>query len=268
MPDSTQRLRVLLTGATGRIGTVFRAYVGDRYALRLGIHPSEALLDPYPYEQVALEIADLDACQAACAGIDIVVHLAAVTSGRTGFYEGLLDANIKGVYNILRAAKDQGCRRAVVASSVQAVEGYPLDVQVRTSDAPRPLNMYAVSKAFAEATCHYFAASEGLSCIAVRVGSFEADWVERDPNARNLTTFISQRDMSALLVRAIEVPDVPFAIVHGLSDNRYKRLDMTDTQTLLDYEPQDDSFRLFGVDLRYTDRWYKPTPARPHGRKR
>jgi NAD(P)-dependent dehydrogenase (short-subunit alcohol dehydrogenase family) len=200
--------------------------------------------------------------------MDVVLHLAAVTSGRIGFYEGLLETNIQGVYNILRAAADQGCQRAIVMSSVQAIEGYPLDVQARTGDAPRPLNMYAASKAFAEATCHAFAASEGLSCIAVRVGSFDAHWVRRDLNARVLSTYVSRRDLCELLVRCIETADVPFAVVHGLSDNRFKRMDLTDTKALLAYEPRDDSFRLFDVGLRYMDRWTTGTGAdgqsRPH----
>lgn len=258
--SSDIRLRVLITGAAGRIGMAFTAYAGDRYALRLAAHHPERIEDPGPHELIGLELADPDACQAACRDIDVVVHMGGIASPRVGFYEGLLDANIKGVYNILRAAKDQGCRRVIIASSVQAVAGYPLDVQVRTQDAPRPVNMYGVCKAFSEAACHHFARVEGLSCIAVRIGSFEDDWVVRDPNARNLTTFISKRDMSELLVRCIEVTDVDYAVVHGVSDNRYKFLDMRDTRELLGYTPVDDAFRFFDVGLRYTDRWYDRTP--------
>ena len=43
---------------------------------------------------------------------------------------------------------------------------------------------YELCKCFAEAAAHYFAAVEGLSCIAVRIGSFESRWLERYPNAR------------------------------------------------------------------------------------
>jgi nucleoside-diphosphate-sugar epimerase len=263
-----KRKNVLLTGAAGRIGRAFWEDAGDRYAMRLAAHHPEKIEDPGEHELIGLEIADLDACYAACEGMDVVVHLAADPSPRADFYESLLDNNIKGVYNILRAAKDQGCERVIVASSVQAVTGYPLDEQVHTDSAPRPLNMYGVCKAFSEAAAHYFAATEGLSCIAVRIASFEADWVMRNPNARNLSTFISRRDMSQLLVRCIETPDVQFAVVHGVSDNRYKFLDMSDTKALLDYRPQDDSFRVFGIGLRYTDRWYEPSPSDPHGRRR
>ena len=104
---------VLLTGATGRIGTTFRAYLGDRYQLRLAVHHLDKLTDAGAHGAIELEIADPEACQRACAGMDVVVHLAAMATGRAPFYDALLDSNIKGVYNILRAAKDQGCRRVV-----------------------------------------------------------------------------------------------------------------------------------------------------------
>jgi len=268
MSNSGDRLRVLLTGAAGRIGVPFCEYVGDRYALRLAAHHPEKIADPGVHELIGLELADLDACRAACEDIDVVVHMGGIASPSVGFYDGLLDANIKGVYNILRAAVDQGCRRVIIASSVQAVAGYPLDVQVRTTDAPRPVNMYGVCKAFAEAACHHFAVVEGLSCIAVRIGSVDADWVRKDLNARNLSTYISQRDMSEMLVRCIEVPDVDFAVVHGASDNRYKFLDMRDTREVLGFTPLDDAFRVFDVGLNYSRRWYEKTPQDGNVRER
>jgi uronate dehydrogenase len=254
--ETDQRLRVLLTGAAGRIGIAFRAHVRDRYHLRLGVHHPEKLGDPGGYEVWPLEIAEPASCQGACEGMDVVVHLAGSPSPGAGFYDTLLDSNIKGSYNILRAAADQGCARVVIASSVQAVVGYPLDVQVHTDSPVRPLNMYGVCKCFTEAAAHCFAAVEGLSCIVVRIGTFEADWVAQCPNARNLSTYVSKRDLSELLVRCIETPDVRYAIVHGVSDNRFKFLDLSDTRALLDYCPHDDAFVLFETSLSYSDQWF------------
>ena len=249
---------ILLTGAAGRIGRAFRDYVADRYRLRLADRDLSQLDDPYGFEAIEIDVADLEACQAACRGIETVVHLAADPSGQAGFYGSLLDNNIKGTYNIFQAAKDQGCRRVIVASSVQAISGYPLDVQAQTDSPVRPLNMYAVSKCFAEAVAHCFAYGEGLSSIAIRVGSFEGNpgFMNQDqPTARNLSTYVSKRDLSHLIERCIEVKDVQFAIVHGISDNRYKRMDLSDTKALLDYRPEDDAFEVFGVGLRYLERW-------------
>jgi hypothetical protein len=40
------------------------------------------------------------------------------------------------------------------------------------------------------------------------------------------------------------------AIVHGISDSRFKRLDITSTRDLLGYAPRDDAFNIFGDHLR------------------
>ena len=61
--------------------------------------------------------------------------------------------------------------------------------------------------------------------------------------------------MSQLLMRCIETPGVSFAIVHGVSDNRFKFLDLTDTRQVLGYCPQDDAFQLFDTQLLYSDNW-------------
>ncbi len=244
-----ERRRVLLTGAAGRIGTAFRRFAGARYRFRLGDRCAGELEGVGDHEAVAFDIADPEACQRACAGVDTVVHLAADRFGHADFYGSLLDNNIKGTYNIFRAAKDQGCRRVVFASSVHAVLGYPADVQVGPDDPVRPRTMYGVSKCFGEAVAQYFAHAEGLSSICVRIGLWDAGLTAERMNAHNLTTYISQRDLNQLLVCAIEAPDIACAVVHGVSDNRYKRLDLTSTRELLGYAPRDDAFALFGAGL-------------------
>jgi hypothetical protein len=40
------------------------------------------------------------------------------------------------------------------------------------------------------------------------------------------------------------------AIIHGISNNRFKRLDLTATRDLLRYAPQDDAFEIFQADLQ------------------
>lgn len=238
--------RVLLTGAAGRIGTAFWTGAADRYQFRLADRRTDALSEAVgKHDVIALDVADLAACRVACMDIETVVHLAADPSPAADFYGSLLDNNIKGVFNIFRAAKDAGCRRVVFASSVHAVVGFPVDVPV-AADAPvRPLNMYGVSKCFGEAVAAYFANAEGLSAIAIRIGDYNGNHLRRHPSLEAFTAYISRRDMNHLLERCIETPDVPFAIVHGLSNNRFKRMDITSTRAVLNYDPQDDAFSEF-----------------------
>lgn len=244
MPMKT---RILLTGAAGRIGSAFYAHARDRYSFRLADRSADDLarVAGEGDQVLALDVADPEACRAACAGIDMVVHLAADASPEADFYGSLLDDNIKGTYNVFRAAKDAGCRRVVYASSLHAVAGYPSDVQVRPELPVRPNRLYGVSKCFGEAVASYFADAEGLPGIAVRIGAYDFDPRDENPDPRTLAAYVSPRDLNDLLVRCIEVPDVHFAIVYGLSNNRFTRADLTATRALLGYAPQDDAFDIF-----------------------
>ena len=254
--------RVLLTGATGRVGHSFFEYARDKYWLRLASRSVDRMQDVEPHEKFRLDVADLEACQEACRDIDTVLHLAANPSTEAGFYESLLDHNVKGAYNIFRAAKDQGCRRVVYATSIQLMEGYPLDIQASEDMTTRAVNMYGACKAFAEATAHYFAAKEGLSCLCVRVGNYQGNSESMEADARRLSAWISERDMNHLFECAIEVEDLPFAILHGVSDNRFKRLDIRATRQLVGYEPQDNAFDFFGTGIDNGERWYTEAPRR------
>lgn len=239
--------RILITGAGGRVATAFRQSVGDRYSLRLAERDISLLTGLQPGDEViSFDIADLKACRAACANIDTVLHLAADPSPDADFCNSLMDNNILGTYNIFRAAKDAGCKRVVFASSAQAVEGYPLDYQIRPEDAPKPKNLYGVSKAFGEGIAAYFAHQEGLSALSVRIANFTTLEAGEQLSARDMSAFLSHRDAADLLERCVRIEDVHHAVVHGVSNNRYKRLSLEETSRLLGYRPQDDAFSILG----------------------
>ncbi|MEO8286305.1 MAG: NAD(P)-dependent oxidoreductase [Chloroflexota bacterium] len=255
------RKRILLTGAAGGIGSAFFRAEAERYTFRLADRDTASLVGNLSrnHEVFLLDIGNLSACQRACEGMDTVVHLAADANPDADFHSSLLHNNIEGTYNIFRAAKDQQCRRVIFASSAQVVAGYPPDVQAHVESPVRPVNMYGVSKCFGEAVASYFAHAEGLSSIAIRIGSYDvnadkANWLRQEPNSLHLSGYISERDMNHLLVRCIETPNVQFAIVHGVSDNRFKRLDISVTRDLLGYAPEDDAFEIFRGEI---ERWLR-----------
>lgn len=239
--------RVLITGAGGRIATTFRRLAGDRYAFRLAEKEISLIQGVRPDDQVlAFDITDIHACRAACTHIDTVLHLAADPSPKADFRSSLMNNNILGTFNIFRAAKDAGCKRVVFASSSQAVEGYPLDYQVRPEDAPKPKNLYGASKAFGEGIAAYFAYQEGLSALSVRIANFATLETDQQFSARDMSAFLSHRDAVNLLDRCIRITGIQHAVVHGISNNRYKRLSLEETTRLLGYYPEDDAFTLLG----------------------
>lgn len=242
--SSASSRRVLVTGAAGRIGSAFVAEYPDRYQWRLADRV-ETQVDLPNAEVRVFDVADLNSCHALCQGIDTVVHLAADPSPEADFYGSLLDNNIKGTYNMFRAAKDAGCQRFIFASSVHAIFAYPDDTPVPDNVPVRPANMYGATKTFGEATGSAFAFGEGLSSICIRIGAYHNDWIKAAATRDNLCAYVSPRDLNQLLVRCIETPDIQYAVVIGLSNNRELRMELDGTRALLGYAPVDDGFEVF-----------------------
>ncbi len=241
-PDHETRRRVLVTGAAGNIGSYFAEHSHHKYDLRLMVQEmNEDAKAMQPFGEVVVgDLGDLDRMKEVCRDIDTVVHLAANPSP-SATWQKLLNTNIIGSYNMFVAAKAAGCRRMIYASSIHAVSGYPPDVQVKTNEPVNPGDVYGVTKCFGEAMGRYMAEQEGLSVIALRIGAFQPlETAQQESNVSLLDAFVSQRDLNQLIERCIDVENVKFAILHGLSNNRFKRLDISDARELVGYDPQDD----------------------------
>ena len=241
MRKTGERRRVLVTGAAGRIGSYFAEHSRERYDLRLMVHRESSIPKVEAFGEVLVsDLGDLERLKEAFQGIDTVIHLAGNPSPSAP-WGSLLDENIVGTYHVYVAAKAAGCRRVVFASSIHAVSGYPPDVQVKTADPVNPGDMYGVSKCFGEALGRYMATQEGLSVIAIRIGAFQSQETAEKPEALwMMDAFVSRRDLHQLLEKCVEVENLQFAIFNGLSNNRFKRLDISDARELVGYEPVDD----------------------------
>jgi NAD(P)-dependent dehydrogenase (short-subunit alcohol dehydrogenase family) len=242
VPTPHRRQTVLVTGAAGNIGRYFAEHAAQRYDLRLMVHECNEDTEPLKRygELVEADVTDLAPMKRVCGGVDSVLHLAADPSPEAT-WSTVRDVNIAGTYHVAVAAKAAGCRRLVYASSIHAVSGHPVTRQVQIDDPVNPGDLYGVSKCFGEAMCRYMAEQEGLSCIAVRIGAFQPESVADDHDALGMAdAWVSPRDLFDLLCRCLDAENLRFAIVHGLSDNRFNRMDITATQDLLGYAPQDD----------------------------
>ena len=239
---ASKRRRVLVTGAAGRIGSYFAEHSHEKYDLRLTdrtFGDGRAAMARYG-EIMEGELHDLAFLKRACAGVDTLLHLAGNPDASATWSE-LFDANIVGAYHAFVAARSAGCRRIVFASSIHAVSGYPADVQVKTNEPVNPGDVYGVTKCFGEAMGRYLAGQEGISFIALRIGAFQPSAAMDDPaELRLMTSFVSRRDLNQLIGRCIDAGHLRFAVFHALSDNRFKRLDITDARELVGYAPEDD----------------------------
>lgn len=245
--------KILVTGAAGKIGQDVTRFLDKQgnYQLRLADINLSALetFKDTNHEIIYLDVSDLAACQEFTKGIDIVIHLAGNPSPNADFYGSLLENHIKGTYNIFRAASDNNVSKVIVASSAQTIEGYPLDYQPHAYSPTRPKNMYGVSKCFAEVVASYFAYEEGLQSLAIRIGAYDDYNPYGKPlTARDMSAYLSPEDFMDLLLKSMTAKNLPpFSILHGVSNNRFKRIDIEGTRKLVGYSPSSDAFVLSGI---------------------
>ena len=116
----------------------------------------------------------------------------------------------------------------------------------------RPDSLYGVSKAFGEALGRFYSERHGLRVFCLRIGAVRANDDPTVPSENPLldldaegrrnrmrAVWLSRRDCAELIARCLEVDDVPWAIVYGVSGNPRRFWDLTHARDLLGWEPQD-----------------------------
>ena len=234
--------KLLITGAAGDIGTILlKNLPADKYDLLLADIRESELVHDYPF--IKLDISDLDAFTLACEGVHTVIHMAA---DRRVFapWETLLPANVIGCYNAFEAAHQAGCKRVIYASSINAMSGYPRDLQLRPDMPVHPANLYGATKVWGEALAQVYADHKNLSGLCLRIGWLtDRENRERFQNPDALSSILTHEDCYRLIMSCVEAPeDLKFGVFSGISNNRHKRMDIRNAQELLGYDPQDDSW--------------------------
>jgi uronate dehydrogenase len=250
---------VLITGASGNLGSKLRRHLDGRFPLRL--------IDRDPRGDGAVVAADLSRWDPVWAdpfrGVHTVFHLAADPTAQRD-WPGVVGPNIDAVVNVFQAALRGGVRRVVFASSNHVMGGYkdaPEPFRLTTELPPRPgaryeangqvrdSTAYGAAKLFGERLGRCLAESSGLSVLAVRIGWVRpgANRPEDVPAERGAwfrLMWLSNRDYCHLMDCCLAAgPEVRFALLHGMSANTGMRWDLEETRRLVGYRPQDDVTR-------------------------
>jgi uronate dehydrogenase len=234
--------RVLVTGSTGAIGQPLVRHLRARGHQVRGFarRPTPGLDD-----SVTGDLVDRDAVRRAVEGVDAVVHLGAYPNP-ADFIDVLLGPNVVGLYHVCEAAAAFKVPRLVLASSVQVISGHPRDRLVRVEDGPKPVNHYALTKAWAEIAGDMYARVHNLSVISVRIGWFPRNTAEcrrlaASPFGRDI--FLSHRDSDRFLTLCVESENPPpgtSVILQAASKPVGNgRMDLEPARRVIGYEPRD-----------------------------
>jgi UDP-glucose 4-epimerase len=154
-------MKVLVTGGAGFIGSnLVRALLerGDDVRVLDNFSTgSRRNLDGIEVEIVEGELRSYERVHNAVRGTEIVFHLGALGSVPRSVQDPLTSGavNVEGTLNVMLAARDEGIRRVVFASS-SSIYGNQPELPLRESMAPDPISPYGVAKLAAERYCVSF----------------------------------------------------------------------------------------------------------------
>lgn len=226
--------RLLLTGAAGGLGRELRARL-PRYCESLRLSDIADLGAAAPGEEcVPLDLADAPGVLELLEGVDAVVHLGGVSTEQP--WAPILAANIVGVYNLYEAARKQGVKRIIFASSNHVTGFWRQDQVIDADTPPRPDGLYGLSKAFGEDVARLYFDRYGIETLVVRIGSSFPE----PKNRRMLATWMSYDDLERLVVAGLTAPVVGWSVIYGISDNATAFYDNAKARHI-GYRPQDSS---------------------------
>ncbi|CAA9588162.1 MAG: UDP-glucose 4-epimerase, partial [uncultured Thermomicrobiales bacterium] len=190
-------------------------------------------------------------------------------AGAQALYDGER-RNVDLMQRVYQLALEGGVRRVVAASTNQAAKWYEqpyyrgLRDRVGPEDYPRPDSFYGWAKAAYESLGFLYACGSlgrKLEVIQLRIvapreidaATFEGAPPER--YIRDLTGWVSERDLRQLFTKSIEAPDVedehgvPFHIFYGVSNNARTFWSITNARKVIGYAPEDNSEVRFAADI-------------------
>lgn len=165
----------LVTGGAGFIGSnIVKELVRRNDRIRIIDNLSTGKLENIEdylknIEFIKEDIRDFSACQKAVRGVNYVLHQAALPSVKRSIDDILSSnsTNIDGTLNILEAAKREGVKKVVFASS-SSVYGNTDTLPKTESMEANPLSPYAVEKYTGEQYCKIFHEIYGLRTVCLR----------------------------------------------------------------------------------------------------
>jgi nucleoside-diphosphate-sugar epimerase len=168
-------MRILLTGGSGSVGhEVVSRLVKKGHSVRVIGRRADILMEGADYQQC--DIDDFPRLREAIRGCDAVVHLAALPNPAKGTPEEIFHVNCQGTFNVFQAAAEEGIRRIVQASSINAAGQFygvkPAPLNYLPLDEAHPVfstDAYSFSKNIIEEIGAYFWRREGISSVAYRL---------------------------------------------------------------------------------------------------
>lgn len=171
----SDKQRILITGGNGAVGKeVVRRLAASGHQLTVVGRTRDVEIPGVSY--APCDILDFPSLRQAVRGMQAVIHLAAIPNPSAGSSEQVFQINAQGTYNVFRACEEEGIRRVVQASSINALGVHygrkETPVHYLPVDEDHPCvstDAYSFSKHVIEDIGDYFWRRSGVSSVALRL---------------------------------------------------------------------------------------------------
>ena len=238
-----ERKKLLITGAAGLVGSALRKYLRGRYDFRLLFHNNIPEVESED-EIVVSDTADFEQMVDAAAGVDAIAHLGIAVSKRgyprSRYNRMVIETDINGTYNIFEAARINGVKTVIYASSNAITGRYETDGLLSTPEVtPRPRDFYGVGKAFGEALGRHYHDLFGLSVYCIRICNFPNTDEVNTKYEPGMNRWLSACDMAELAACCLEAKHPQFGIIYGVSQGSESKFDISNSLELVGWQPRD-----------------------------
>ena len=168
-------MKLLVTGANGLIGRATVDYLLEQgHTVRASDLAEETEFEGVEY--VAGDIRDYQRVREQVKGCDAVVHLAALPSPAQATAQVTFAINVLGTYNIYEAAAQEGIKRVVQASSINAIgmtwhldDFSPEHLPIDETHERKTTDPYSLSKHLGEDIGYYYWHRDQISGTGLRM---------------------------------------------------------------------------------------------------
>jgi nucleoside-diphosphate-sugar epimerase len=216
-------MKIIVFGAAGWLGRAIIMNLSKYHTVRAFDYGPEAWDtwrdidgDWSDGEIVHGEISDYNVVNLALEGMDAIVHTAVYGGAYSSDNPDPFLVNLKGLWNVLDAARQQNIPRIVHIGSCQTVhpEGVFFTADVRRPDA----SLYAVTKRLQEEMCRQFHEGHGQSIVVLRpdyiVDSRLGIGKSREPLVNLRNGCVCRHDLAQACHLALTNTAVAFDIFH------------------------------------------------------
>lgn len=242
----TIRRKVLITGAAGVIG---RSLLTGLRALEKYDIVAADLQQDDEAGIVKLDVTDAERIKELSQGVDTILHIA-WAKDEEDFLGKVLPINVTGAYHLYEAARLNGVKRVIFASSNHATGFYKTGEDIEVDDPYRPDSFYGLSKCYIELLGRYYVDKHGLSSFNIRIGNFSGD--THPHSERSAHIWISPRDMVQLAHCCVEADaNLTYLNLYGTSANTDNYYDIGYLKEKIGYIPLDDAANLWEEAKRH-----------------